>query len=89
LQLVTAPLDDRLILDGVTRRSILTLAKERLASELDVVERRYTIDGGSCPFSATLLLLLTRRSADVLDAADEGRLVEAFAAGTAVSHRSP
>jgi branched-chain amino acid aminotransferase len=45
LQLVTAPLDDRLILDGVTRRSILTLARERLAAELDVVERRYTIDG--------------------------------------------
>lgn len=43
-QLVTAPLDDRLILDGVTRRSILQLAKERLGDELEVVERRYTID---------------------------------------------
>lgn len=65
LQLVTAPLDDRLILDGVTRRSIVQLARERLVDELDVVERRYTID-------------------EVLEADDEGRLVEAFAAGTAV-----
>lgn len=43
-QLVTAPLDDRLILDGVTRRSVLQLARERLGGELEVVERRYTID---------------------------------------------
>ncbi|KAJ9156117.1 Branched-chain-amino-acid aminotransferase [Pleurostoma richardsiae] len=64
LQLVTAPLDDRLILDGVTRRSILQLARERLAGELEVVERRYTID-------------------EVIEADAEGRLVEAFAAGTA------
>ncbi|KAH8165656.1 hypothetical protein CIB48_g2623 [Xylaria polymorpha] len=43
-QLVTAPLDDRLILDGVTRRSVVALAKERLADEVEVVERKYTID---------------------------------------------
>ncbi|KAI0164380.1 branched-chain amino acid aminotransferase [Hypoxylon sp. FL1284] len=42
-QLVTAPLDDRLILDGVTRRSILQLARERLTDEIEVVERKYTI----------------------------------------------
>lgn len=65
-QLVTAPLDDRLILDGVTRRSLLQLARERLAGEVEVVERRYTID-------------------EVLRAEKEGRMVEAFAAGTAVS----
>lgn len=64
LQLVTAPLDDRLILDGVTRRSIVQLAKERLADELEVVERKYTID-------------------EVMEADKEGRIVEAFAAGTA------
>jgi branched-chain amino acid aminotransferase len=65
LQLVTAPLDDRLILDGVTRRSVLQLAKERLGEEMEVVERRYTID-------------------EVLEADKEGRLIESFAAGTAV-----
>ncbi|CAK7211404.1 hypothetical protein SCUCBS95973_001103 [Sporothrix curviconia] len=64
LQLVTAPLDDRLILDGVTRRSIVQLARERLAGEVEVVERRYTIG-------------------EVQEAHAEGRLVEAFAAGTA------
>lgn len=64
LELVTAPLDDRLILDGVTRRSIVQLARERLGEDLDVVERRYTID-------------------EVVEASKEGRLVEAFAAGTA------
>lgn len=65
-QIVTAPLDDRLILDGVTRRSLVQLAKERLGDEVDVVERRYTIQ-------------------EVLEADAEGRLMEAFAAGTAVS----
>ncbi|KAI0473000.1 branched-chain amino acid aminotransferase II [Xylariaceae sp. FL0804] len=64
VQLVTAPLDDRLILDGVTRRSVLALARERLAGEVDVVERKYTIT-------------------EVLRASAEGRLVEAFATGTA------
>ncbi|KAI0912107.1 branched-chain-amino-acid aminotransferase [Ustulina deusta] len=43
-QIVTAPLDDRLILAGVTRRSVLTLARERLADEVEIVERKYTID---------------------------------------------
>lgn len=66
LELVTAPLDDKLILDGVTRRSVVELARERLAGEVDVVERKYTID-------------------EVLEADREGRLIEAFAAGTAVS----
>ena len=63
-QLVTAPLDDRLILDGVTRRSVLQLLRERLADEVEVVERKYTIK-------------------EVTEADSEGRIVEAFAAGTA------
>jgi branched-chain amino acid aminotransferase len=64
LELITAPLDDKIILDGVTRRSVLELARERLAGEVEVVERKYTM-------------------ADLASAHDEGRLVEAFAAGTA------
>ncbi|RYO79714.1 hypothetical protein DL766_010477 [Monosporascus sp. MC13-8B] len=63
-QLVTAPLDDRLILDGVTRRSALQLLRERLTGEAEVVERKYTIK-------------------EVMEADSEGRIVEAFAAGTA------
>jgi branched-chain amino acid aminotransferase len=73
-ELITAPLDDKIILDGVTRRSVLELARERFAAkssylsadikELDIVERTYTI-------------------AEVEEAQKEGRLVEAFVSGTA------
>ncbi|KAM3456566.1 hypothetical protein BB8028_0003g10540 [Beauveria bassiana] len=43
-ELITAPLDDKLILDGVTRRSAVELARKRLAGEIVVTERKYTID---------------------------------------------
>lgn len=64
-QLVTAPLDDKIILDGVTRRSVIELVGKRLP-ELEVVERKYTIQ-------------------ELAEAHDEGRIIESFAAGTAVS----
>lgn len=71
LQLVTAPLQERIILEGVTRASILELAQSGLAQQtvdgvapLEVVEKRFTMD-------------------EVFEAHQEGRLVEAFAAGTA------
>lgn len=70
-QLVTAPLGDKVILDGVTRRSILDLAAERLSMEskelqaLEIVERKYTM-------------------MELEEAIEEGRLIEAFVAGTAV-----
>ncbi|KAF3922161.1 hypothetical protein ABW21_db0202862 [Orbilia brochopaga] len=76
-QLVTAPLDDRIILDGVTRRSVLELARKHLSHEatearagaeglekLEIVEENFTI-------------------AELIEAHDEGRLLEAFACGTA------
>ncbi|KAH7356545.1 putative branched-chain-amino-acid aminotransferase [Rhexocercosporidium sp. MPI-PUGE-AT-0058] len=69
-ELVTAPLDDKIILDGVTRRSILQLARERLTDgksglgAIDIVERNFTMD-------------------EVAAAVKEGRIIEAFAAGTA------
>lgn len=75
LQLVTAPLYDKIILDGVTRRSVLDLTKDRLSATreglqgLSVVERKYTMR-------------------EVEEAIEESRLVEAFAAGTAVCLRS-
>jgi branched-chain amino acid aminotransferase len=69
-ELITAPLDDNLILEGVTRRSCLELAKERLADELVVTERKFTIG-------------------EVMEAAAEGRIIESFAAGTAVSFIFP
>lgn len=72
MQLVTPPLDDGIILDGITRRSILELSKSRLSNgwkeedlePIEVVERMFTMD-------------------EVVQASEEGRLVEAFAAGTA------
>jgi len=64
-EVVTAPLDNRLILDGVTRASVVELARKR-CPEVDVIERKYTI-------------------VEVMEAYEEGRLMECFAAGTAVS----
>lgn len=71
-QLVTAPLGDKIILDGVTRRSILQLTRERLSQgkngldPVEIVERQFTME-------------------DIVEAVNEGRILEAFAAGTAVS----
>jgi branched-chain amino acid aminotransferase len=70
LQLITADLNERIVLDGVTRRSILELARSRLTSSspeleaLEIVERKFNIF-------------------EIEEAVKEGRLVEAFAAGTA------
>ncbi|KAI9677058.1 MAG: Mitochondrial branched-chain amino acid (BCAA) aminotransferase [Caeruleum heppii] len=63
-ELLTAPLDGT-ILEGVTRDSILALAKEKLEPQgWNVREERFTMP-------------------DIARAADEGRLIEAFGAGTA------
>lgn len=63
-QLWTAPLDGT-ILEGVTRQSILELARERLVPEgWEVLERKFTM-------------------AELAAAEEEGRLMEAFGAGTA------
>jgi branched-chain amino acid aminotransferase len=70
LELVTAPLQDGIILAGITRASILELAQSRLAESrdsleaIDVVERQYTIQ-------------------DISRAFYGGRLIEAFVCGTA------
>jgi len=62
-ELVTAPLGDGIILEGVTRASVLELVRKS-RPDVDVVERRFTMQ-------------------ELLDADEEGRLIEAFAAGTA------
>ncbi|KAF5980543.1 branched-chain amino acid aminotransferase [Fusarium coicis] len=63
-ELVTAPLDGT-ILEGVTRDSVLALARERLEPEgWKISERKYTMR-------------------ELAEAAEEGRLLEAFGAGTA------
>ncbi|KAL9006418.1 MAG: hypothetical protein Q9188_000823 [Gyalolechia gomerana] len=71
LQLVTVPLTDGIILDGVTRRSVLDLARTRLDGSigglvaLEVEERKFNM-------------------AEVEEAVEEGRMIETFVAGTAV-----
>ncbi|RFU35372.1 hypothetical protein B7463_g958, partial [Scytalidium lignicola] len=63
-ELVTAPLDGT-ILEGVTRDSVLALAREKLEPNgWKISERKYTMG-------------------ELSDAAKEGRLLEAFGAGTA------
>lgn len=63
-ELMTAPLDGT-ILEGVTRDSILGLARERLEPEgWKISERKFTMK-------------------ELAGAADEGRLLEVFGAGTA------
>lgn len=63
-ELITPPLDGT-ILEGVTRDSVLTLARERLAPKgWKVSERKITMP-------------------EIAQAADEGRLIEVFGAGTA------
>ncbi|KXS95009.1 hypothetical protein AC579_9308 [Pseudocercospora musae] len=42
-QLLTAPLDDGVVLPGVTRASVLDIVNELFANELEVVERNYSI----------------------------------------------
>ena len=60
----TAPLDGT-ILEGVTRESVLDLARDRLGKEgWTIKEKTFTM-------------------AEVAEAADEGRLMEAFGTGTA------
>lgn len=66
VEVVTAPLGDGLILDGVTRGSCLELVRERMGGRVEVVERRFGIG-------------------EVVEAGEEGRLLECFVAGTAVS----
>jgi len=60
-ELITAPLDST-ILPGVTRDSILSLARDW--NEFKVSERKFTID-------------------EFVKASEEGRIIEAFGAGTA------
>jgi branched-chain amino acid aminotransferase len=63
-ELITAPLDGT-ILEGVTRDSVLSLARERLVPQgWKISERKI-------------------RMSDVAKAAEEGRMIEVFGAGTA------
>ncbi|KIW31745.1 uncharacterized protein PV07_03343 [Cladophialophora immunda] len=65
-ELITAPLGDGVILEGVTRASVLELVRSGAVGggDVDVIERKFTMH-------------------ELIDAQTEGRLIEAFGAGTA------
>ena len=65
-ELVTPPLDDKVILEGITRQSVLDLARSRLSDQLDVLETNIAMY-------------------ELKEAWKEGRILEAFVSGTAVS----
>lgn len=73
LELVTAPLGNQLILPGVTRRSVLELVSEKLSK---------TSVGSLEPVQ---VVERTFTIDEIKKATNEGRLVEAFVSGTAVS----
>lgn len=70
-ELITAPLGD-IILDGVTRRSVLELTRERLEKPSKEIQPLVAVER---PLTMT----------EMVQASNEGRLLEAFVTGTAVS----
>lgn len=73
-ELITAPLGD-IILDGVTRRSVLELTRERLQKPSEEIQPVVAVER---PFTM----------AEMVEASNEGRLLETFVTGTAVSFAS-
>ncbi|KAH7120634.1 aminotransferase [Dactylonectria macrodidyma] len=75
IELVTSSLDTEIVLDGITRQSVLELARERLSESSDarssalapiqVVERPFGMD-------------------EIIQAQTDGRLLECFVSGTAM-----
>lgn len=70
IELVTAPLGNNIILDGVTRRSVLQMARERLQGGWDGIQKLTVVER-------------TLEMREIVEAVHEERIVEAFAAGTA------
>ncbi len=86
LQLVTAPLGDGVILEGVTRASVLELVRQRwpCRSLLPPPAAEDTGMDGQATEALEMEVLERRFTMDeIVAASDEGRLLEAFACGTA------
>ena len=73
LQLITAPLTEHTILAGVTRKSILELTRTRLSPDVSSQLGIEPMDAVEENFTIS----------DLVKASDEGRLLGAFAVGTA------
>lgn len=86
LQLVTAPLGDGVILDGVTRRSVLELVRRRWAGATSSLPMEVRAGMGTGTEEEVVEMEVVERKftmAEMVEAAEEGRLVEAFGCGTA------
>ncbi|KAF9692160.1 hypothetical protein EKO04_010098 [Ascochyta lentis] len=78
IQLKTAPLDSGLILPGITRKSIISLAKTRFAKTAG-----WELDGQAVHAEAVEVMEEDFTIHDLIEASDEDRLLSAFAVGTA------
>ncbi|KAF2790402.1 branched-chain amino acid aminotransferase II [Melanomma pulvis-pyrius CBS 109.77] len=78
LELVTAPLDSGLILPGITRRSILELARTRFN-----ITSKWELDGRTVLATAVNVEEKDFMIVDLIEASEDGRLLAVFVAGTA------
>jgi branched-chain amino acid aminotransferase len=79
LQMVTAPLSEKTILAGVTRQSVLDLAKERFATTRQIALE----DVGSQQVDALEVLERNFTMAELISALKESKLLATFIVGTA------
>ena len=79
LQMLTAPLNEKTILAGVTRQSILDLAKERFATTREIAVE----DVGSQQVEAVEVVERNFTMAELISTLNEGKLLAIFIVGTA------
>ncbi|PQE11626.1 putative branched-chain-amino-acid mitochondrial precursor protein [Rutstroemia sp. NJR-2017a WRK4] len=79
LELITAPTTDKIILDGVTRRSVLDLAQSRLTANSPYLSS----SENKTPITPLEIVERTYSMLEIEEAQKEGRLMEAFTSGTA------
>ena len=92
MELVTAPLDEGLILDGVVRRSVLDLARQRLTRHWQKGEHgdfNLDLNGGTTQLEPLIVVERRFTMIEIEEAILDGRFIEAFASGTAVSITLP
>jgi branched-chain amino acid aminotransferase len=78
VELITAPLESGLILPGITRRSILELAKARFDTTAE-----WKLDGNNVTAMKVSVVERDFSMFDLVEASGEGRLLATFAVGTA------
>lgn len=82
LELVTAPLRDKIILAGVTRQCVLDLSKERFASQQEIAVE-ISGESGAQKVDGLEVVEKVFTIDQLISAVNEKRLISAFIAGTA------